>query len=154
VSRFEEFQLPNSVQPRRSFGVLNLPMTLARLCVLSLPLVLATACGGSGKSSESPAAATAGDTAAKAEAPKLEATDVTPKSESSKPKQEATESSGPECKKDKDCMIFSDCCTCKAVLAADKPPVPCEDVCGEFKCEVKGKTADNVACVAGHCKIK
>jgi len=132
------------------------PMTHSRRFLLAIPLILAAACGGSGKSSETPAAATAGDTAAKADTDKLESTDVTPKSESTKPKAEeaAPESSEPECKKDKDCMIFSDCCTCKAVLAAGKPPVPCDNVCGESKCELKGKTQDNVACVAGRCKVK
>ncbi len=64
------------------------------------------------------------------------------------------ESSEPECKKDKDCTIFADCCTCKAVPVAGKPPVPCDAVCGESKCEVKGKTIDNVACVDGRCKVK
>ena len=51
-------------------------------------------------------------------------------------------------------MIFADCCTCNAVPAAAKPPVPCDAVCGESKCEVKGKTQDNVACVNGRCKVK
>jgi hypothetical protein len=51
-------------------------------------------------------------------------------------------------------MIFSDCCTCKAVLAVGTPPVPCDAVCGESKCELKGKTQDNIACVEGHCKLK
>ena len=127
-------------------------------CVLRIsfivPALLLAACGGSGKAPDAPAAA-ASEPAAKAET-KPEATDVTTKSESSKPKAEETaaESAEPECAKDKDCTIFADCCTCKAVLAAGKPPVPCDSVCGESKCEVKGKTIDNVACVAGHCKLK
>ncbi len=129
-------------------------MTIHRQFLLALPLLLVAACGGSGKSSETPAATPAGDTAAKTETTKPESTDVTTKSESAKPKEEAAAEPEPECKKDKDCMIFSDCCTCKAVLAAGKPPVPCDAVCGESKCEVKGKTQDNVACVEGHCKVK
>ncbi len=129
-------------------------MTTYRQFCLIIPIILASACGGSGKASETPAAS--GDTAAKTEAAKPESTDVTTKSESAKPKAEAAaaEDPGPACKKDKDCMIFSDCCTCNAVLAAGKPPVPCDAVCGESKCELKGKTQDNVACVEGHCKVK
>jgi len=132
-------------------------MTFPCRFLLVSSLLLAAACGGSGKTSETPTAAAAGDTAATSEAAKPEATDVTAKSESAKPKAEAEaapESTEPECTKDKDCMIFADCCTCKAVVAAAKPPVPCDAICGESKCETKGKTADNVACVAGRCKVK
>ncbi len=124
-----------------------------RLCWL-IPWLFVAACGGSGKAPDAPSAAS--EPSAKAES-KPESTDVTTKSESSKPKTEevaAPESNEPECKKDKDCTIFADCCTCKAVLAAGKPPVPCDSVCGESRCEVKGKTIDNVACVSGHCKLK
>ena len=122
---------------------------------LIVPALLLAACGGSSKTPDAPATP-AGESAAKAE-PKPESTDVTTKSETAKPKaqeQAAAESSEPECSKDKDCTIFADCCTCKAVAAAGKPPVPCDSVCGESKCETKGKTIDNVACVAGHCKLK
>ena len=128
-------------------------MNCFRCTWLLVPALLLSACGGSGKATETPA--TASEPAAKAES-KPESTDVTTKSESSKPKAEeaAPESSEPECSKDKDCTIFADCCTCKAVLAAGKTPVPCDSICGESKCEVKGKTIDNVACVAGHCKLK
>jgi hypothetical protein len=109
------------------------------------------ACGGSSKSTPTPASAPAAEPAAE--------TKAEPKPGELGPKpiaqeEAATESSEPECKKDKDCTIFADCCTCKAVLAAGKPPVPCDAVCGESKCEVKGKTIDDVACVSGHCKLK
>ncbi len=113
-------------------------------------IISAVACGGSSKSTSAPAAPAAEPAAASA--------DPEPKPElGPKPiAQEATESEStePECQKDKDCIIFSDCCTCKAVPIAGKPPVPCDSVCGESKCELKGKTQDNVACVDGRCKLK
>jgi hypothetical protein len=125
---------------------------------LVVPALLLAACGGSGKTTESAASVPAGEAAAKGEA-KTEAPDVTPKSESPQPKAQepdAVESSTPECEKDKDCSIFSDCCTCKAIPAAGKLPQPCDAICGsgDSKCEVKGKTIDNVHCVAGRCKLK
>jgi len=119
-----------------------------------VPALLLAACGGSGKASETPAAA--GEPAAKSEV-SPESTAAATKSESSKPKADeeaAAESTEPECTKDKDCSIFADCCTCKAYPVAGKLPQPCDSVCGESKCEVKGKTMDNVACVSGRCKVK
>jgi hypothetical protein len=127
---------------------------------IRLPWVVVTAlgllaCGGSAKST--PSTATAPATESTAAAPSSESKNVSTKSESPKTKAEeesAAESSAPECEKDKDCTIFADCCTCKAIPAAAKLPQPCEAVCGESKCEVKGKTIDNVACVSGRCKVK
>jgi hypothetical protein len=145
-----------SLVPCGHVGVFNPTMTAYRRFLLVIPMLLAAACGGSGKTSETPATTPASDTAAPSEA-KTEAPDVTAKSESSKSKVKEVaepESTEPECTKDKDCTIFADCCTCKAVLAAGKPPVPCDSVCGESKCETKGKTIDNVACVSGRCKLK
>ena len=115
-------------------------MNCFRQIWLVVPALLLVGCGGSGKSSETPAAAS----------------EPAAKSESSKPKAEeaAPESTEPECTKDKDCSIFADCCTCKAYPVAGKLPQPCDAVCGESKCEVKGKTIDNVACVSGRCKVK
>lgn len=69
-------------------------------------------------------------------------------SAASKPEPEAV------CEKDSDCTIFADCCACRAVSSKAPLPPSCEGICGESKCEVKGKTLDDVACVAGHCKLK
>ncbi len=128
-------------------------MNCFRQIWLVVPALLLVGCGGSGKSSETPAAAS--EPAAKSEV-SPESTAAAAKSESSKPKAEeaAPESTEPECTKDKDCSIFADCCTCKAYPVAGKLPQPCDAVCGESKCEVKGKTIDNVACVSGRCKVK
>ena len=114
-------------------------------------ILAAVACGGSSKSTPTPASAPAAEPAAEAKA-EPKPGDLSPKPIAQE--EAATESSEPECKKDKDCTIFADCCTCKAVLAAGKPPVPCDAVFGELRCEVKGKTIDDVACVSGHCKLK
>lgn len=123
---------------------------LRSYCVVVLILSV-VACGGSSKSTPAAASAPAAEPAAETKA-EPKPGDLVPKPIAQE--EAATESSEPECKKDKDCTIFADCCTCKAVLAAGKPPVPCDAVCGESKCEVKGKTIDDVACVSGHCKLK
>ena len=121
-------------------------MSCLRTCAGLILVISAIACGGSTKPAPAPTTAPAADEAPTP--PAAEAAKPAPKEEA------APESTEPECQKDKDCMIFADCCTCKAVPAAAKPPVPCEAVCGESKCEVKGKTMDNVACVSGRCKVK
>jgi hypothetical protein len=109
----------------------------------------AVACGSSSKSTPAPAAPAAEPAAASAEAEQKPELGPKPIAQ----EEAAPESTEPECKKDKDCIIFSDCCTCKAVPLAGKPPVPCDAVCGESKCEVQGKTQDNVSCVSGRCKV-
>ncbi len=122
-------------------------MSCLRTCSVLFVIMSLIACGGSNKPAPAPPAPAAVENA----------TEASPAAEVAKPKPQeeaAPESTAPECEKDKDCMIFADCCTCKAVPAAAKPPVPCEAVCGESKCEVKGKTMDNVACVSGRCKVK
>jgi hypothetical protein len=126
-------------------------MSCLRSCSVVVLILSAVACGGSSKSTPTPASAPAAEPAVETKA-EPKPGDLGPKPIAQE--ESATESSEPECKKDKDCTIFADCCTCKAVLAAGKPPVPCDAVCGESKCEVKGKTIDDVACVSGHCKLK
>lgn len=116
---------------------------------LFLAILCVTACGGSSKEPAAPAteASAASNADGQADAPAAaannDAATATPALEP-----EAT------CEKDADCSIFADCCSCRAVGAKAPSPVPCESVCGESKCEVKGKTIDNVACVAGVCKLK
>jgi hypothetical protein len=82
--------------------------------------------------------------------PKAETTE--PKTE--QPKPEAQPEPDATCEKDSDCTIFTDCCTCRAVSQKAPLPPSCEGICGESKCEVKGKTIANVACVSGKCKLK
>lgn len=116
-----------------------------------LAILLASACGGSAKPAPAPAAnATPEPTVAPSDEPKPG--DLGPKPIAQE--EPVSESTAPECRTNKDCTIFADCCTCKGVPLAGKPPVPCDAVCGESKCEVKGKTLDNVACVDGRCKLK
>ena len=127
-------------------------MSCMRTCSILVLILSAVACGGSGKPADAPASAPSAESSAAASSDEAK---PAPAEAKAKPQEEAApESTEPECTKDKDCMIFADCCTCKAVPAAAKPPVPCEAVCGESKCEVKGKTMDNVACVSGRCKVK
>lgn len=127
-------------------------MSCLRNCSIVVLFVSAIACGGSSKSTPAPASAPAPETPAAAGESDPKPGDIGPKPLAQE--EAVAESSEPECKKDKDCTIFADCCTCKAVPVAGKPPVPCDAVCGESKCEVKGKTIDNVACVDGRCKVK
>jgi len=109
--------------------------------------LLISACGGSPtkpatiapESSAGPETATAPEEAA-------------PKTADAKP--EAAPEPEAACEKDSDCTIFTDCCSCRAVSAKSPLPPSCEGICGESKCEVKGKTLDNVACVTGKCKLK
>ncbi|HEY5956346.1 MAG TPA: hypothetical protein VIV60_07340 [Polyangiaceae bacterium] len=108
-------------------------------------------CGGSQRAPDSSTPALA--TAARPTSTERGATSDSAKTPVVESAAEAT-ASGPECKKDDDCTIFADCCSCKAVPAAKPSPVPCESVCGESKCEVKGITIVNVACDAGRCVIK
>lgn len=103
------------------------------------------ACGGTPKEPSAPESKPS--TTASAE-PAKEAKQADVASAASAPEPEAP------CEKDADCTVFADCCSCKAVGAKAPPPTPCDSVCGESKCEVKGKTIDNVACVAGVCKLK
>ncbi len=126
-------------------------MTLLRSAALLLSALGLLACGGSQKAPDAaasqPAAADSVSSATEPNAPAAEA----PAKKPAEPDY-AAESTG--CKKDSDCTIFADCCSCRAVLASKPPPVPCESVCGESKCEVKGITIDNLACDAGRCVIK
>jgi hypothetical protein len=125
-------------------------MTSLRPAALLLSALGLAACGGSQKSPDAAAAQAAAAASASTEA-KPGATAVDAPAKPAEPNYEA-ESTG--CKKDGDCTIFADCCSCRAVLASKPPPVPCESVCGESKCEVKGITIDNVVCDAGRCVIK
>jgi hypothetical protein len=130
-------------------------MTSLRHVALLLSTLAIFACGGSQKAPDAAASqsATPASTSASDDAKPKEAEAI------AKPK-EAEAASAPKeddavgCKKDADCTIFADCCACRAVLASKPPPVPCDAVCGESKCEVKGITIDNVACDAGKCVIK
>lgn len=127
---------------------------MTKLCTLGLVFgCLLTACGGSQQAPDSAATQAVEPTAKEA----------TPNADSEAPKTETApaskaeaepEPSGPECKKTEDCTIFADCCTCKAVPASKPPLVPCESVCGESKCEVKGMTIANVACENERCVLK
>jgi hypothetical protein len=82
--------------------------------------------------------------------PKPEAEE--PKAKDSKP--ESQPEPDATCEKDSDCTIFTDCCTCRAVSQKSPLPPSCEGICGESKCEVKGKTIADVACISGKCKLK
>lgn len=122
------------------------------LCVTGLLLTtLVVACGGSQKAPESAAAepAAAESAAAPESAPPTPEVDATAQGSETE-----AAPTGPECSKDDDCTVFTDCCSCKAVASSKPPLTPCESVCGESKCEVKGITIDNVACDAGRCVIK
>lgn len=118
-------------------------------CVLLATFL--TSCGGTQKAPEV-TASEPGQPAASAiaESPNSK-TEVAAKA--AEPEADAA-AAGPECKKDDECTIFADCCTCKAVPASKPLLVPCDSVCGESKCEVKEITIANVACDAGRCVIK
>jgi hypothetical protein len=130
-------------------------MTSLRHVALLLSVFALFACGGSQKAPDAAASQPAAT-------PSTSATDEAKPSEAvaaAKPKETEAASAPKEddaigCKKDADCTIFADCCACRAVLASKPPPVPCDAVCGESKCEVKGITIDNVACDADKCVIK
>jgi hypothetical protein len=111
---------------------------------LLLAVLCLSACGGSKKEPAAPAIESSATPSASvvADAPKSEATPA--------PAKEPEAS----CEKDSDCTIFADCCSCRAVGSKDPSPVPCDSVCGESRCEVKGKTIADVACVNKICKLK
>jgi hypothetical protein len=127
-------------------------MISIRITGLILSALSVASCGGSQKAPDSatPDSATA---SAAPEPSAAKAENAKPASPTPAAEAEPTPT-GPECKQDGDCTIFADCCSCKAVPAAKPPPVPCDSVCGESKCEVKGITIVNVACDAGRCVIK
>jgi hypothetical protein len=128
---------------------------LSSLSTYVVCISLMSACGGSQKAPEASATAPSADTQAQPDVTAPTDTTVAAAATTESAKAPAAETpSGPECKKDDDCTIFADCCSCKAVPAAKPSPVPCESVCGESKCEVKGITIANVACDAGRCVIK
>ena len=113
-------------------------------------LFLISACGSTPQQASAPAASAAPTSEAepKAVVPEDTAKQAEKAAAPATPEPEAT------CTKDADCTIFADCCSCKAVSAKVPLPPSCEGICGESKCEVKGKTLANVSCVAGHCKLK
>jgi hypothetical protein len=141
-----------SNHPRRRQRCYRSPMISIRFTALILLALSFVSCGGSTKAPDAAAQPPASPSAAPepiaAKGEKAEAAPPTPAAEA-----EAAPT-GPECKKDGDCTIFADCCSCKAVPASKPPLVPCDSVCGESKCEVKGITIVNVACDAGRCIIK
>jgi hypothetical protein len=126
--------------------MISLRHTGTLLCALWL-----VACGGSQKAPDAAAAPSAAVASAAASEPSAAQPEAAPKAK--EPEPEAAPS-GPECKKDDDCTVFADCCSCKAVPQAKPSPVPCDSVCGESKCEVKGITIANVACDSGRCTLK
>jgi hypothetical protein len=110
--------------------------------------LLLSACGGSTKPTSAPSADPSAATEA-SPAPAASATETAAnEKKAAEPEPEAT------CEKDSDCTIFADCCSCRAVSAKAPLPASCDSVCGESRCEVKGKTIGDVACVSGHCKLK
>ncbi len=122
------------------------------LCVL-VPCLSLLACGGSAKQPAPPPTSTESATADTENSPAQKSgDDASSSTEQAEPAEAA--STTPECQTAKDCTIFSDCCTCKAIPSAQALPNPCEYVCGESKCELKGKTIDDVDCVAGRCTLK
>jgi hypothetical protein len=149
-ARDEEWMTPSSSQMPRKAAIVGRMPKRSRIALLLSTLWLVN-CGGSQKlpdAAQSQPAPTPSVTQAEPDPAKPEVT-----AKAKEPEAE-TASSGPECSKDADCTIFADCCSCKAVPAAKPSPVPCESVCGESKCEVKGITIVNVACDAGRCVIK
>lgn len=126
-------------------------MILLRPSILMLCALGFFGCGGSQKAPDSAAPSTAPETASSAAQTSAPTADESPAAAA--PELEPTPSL-PECKKDEDCTIFADCCSCKAVAASKPLLVPCESVCGESKCEVKGMTIANVACDQGRCVLK
>jgi hypothetical protein len=128
---------------------------MTKLCYITLALTgVLMACSGSQKAPPDSAATQASESAsASSQAPaRAEPSEVPPAKDSKVDVEPAP--TGPECKKTEDCTIFADCCSCKAVPASKASPVPCESICGESKCEVKGMTIANVACENERCVLK
>jgi hypothetical protein len=122
-------------------------MISSRARALLVSAFILVACGGSQKVPDAAAAPPA--SAATGAEPVAAAVDAPAKPAATEPDVDAT-----GCKKNEDCSIFADCCSCKAVLASKPSLVPCDSVCGESKCEVKQITLANVSCDAGRCVIK
>jgi hypothetical protein len=59
---------------------------------------------------------------------------------------------GHECETDEDCTMYSDCCTCAAVVRGT-PGTPCERVCTLYECAARGIDRAEVACRFGRCVI-
>ncbi len=116
--------------------------------LIALAAFVSFSCGGPAKESSAPStdppASPAGCDSAASENP-ASPTEITTAE---------VEPTAPECSRDSDCTIFADCCTCKAVPAAEPLPTPCDSVCGESPCDVKRKTIDDVYCDGGRCKLR
>lgn len=121
------------------------------MCTLRSSLVLValvlSACGGPSKETSVPTAGSAEPVPAVADVATTESKEAAPAEE--------PEPTTPECSKDSECTIFADCCTCKAIPTSIPQPDPCDSVCGEAPCQVKGKTIQDVYCSKeGRCKLK
>ncbi len=57
---------------------------------------------------------------------------------------------GSTCQRAEDCKLFSDCCTCQAVLNSENPP-ECDLACDQTACERWG--AQDATCGDGQCVI-
>ncbi len=57
-----------------------------------------------------------------------------------------------KCSSREDCVLFSDCCTCRALTSARKAP-ECDLFCIQDSCSAAGITEEDVACVAGRCVL-
>jgi hypothetical protein len=57
----------------------------------------------------------------------------------------------PECTKDSECTLHSDCCSCQALAPGEPPPPACAQVCVQDKCSEQQLPAGAVACIAGRC---
>jgi len=55
----------------------------------------------------------------------------------------------PECTKDADCTLWSDCCSCIGLSPGEKHPTPCPNTCIQGACMAMG--VKNASCVAGRC---
>lgn len=56
----------------------------------------------------------------------------------------------PECVTDKDCQLFSDCCSCEPIPVGTVMP-SCMIMCIQSNCAARGLKASDVACIAGGC---
>ena len=56
----------------------------------------------------------------------------------------------PECVTDKDCQLFSDCCSCEPIPVGTAMP-SCLIACIQSNCAARGLKASDVACIAGRC---
>ena len=70
-----------------------------------------------------------------------------------------TDAAGPQvdsavagCAADKDCKVFTDCCSCKAVLTSDNPG-SCKMLCNAPKCTDWGLTSPKAYCTSGKCMV-